>query len=147
LKGVLVETDLIAAFLTAPAGSTPLLRRLLEVVPCYSTFIQAAEIYSVTTDDEERHMAERALFGLKILGASGRYAKTIGDILSSPQRTGGHRTAIVAAMAIESDIPVVTEAYYKTFSEIPRLRVITASTLYGEADRASLLAAVMRAGG
>lgn len=147
MKGILVETDLITAFLTAPAGSTPLLRRLLEILPCYSTFIQAAEIYSVTTGEEERHTVERALFGLKILGASGRYAKTIGDILSSPPRTGGHRTAIVAAMAIESDIPVVTEAYYNTFSEIPRLRVITASTLDSAADGAALLAAVIRSGG
>jgi hypothetical protein len=147
MKGILVETDLIIEFLTAPIGTVPLLRKLLEVLPCYSTFIQAAEIYSVAQGDEERRMVERALFGVKILGASGRYAKTIGDILSSPPLTRGHRPAIVAAMAIESDIPVVTEAYYKTFSEIPRLRVIAASSLRGATDTGALLTAVTRSGG
>lgn len=147
MKGILVETDLITEFLTAGEGSVPLLRRLLEIVPCYTTFIQAAEIYSVTGNDDERRIVERALFGIKILGASGRYAKTIGDILSSTPETGGHRSAIVAAMAIESEIPVVTEAYYIHFSEIPRLRVISASTLRSSASRAALLDAVTGSGG
>ena len=147
MKGILVETDVITEFLTAATGTVPLLRRLLEVMPVYTTFIQAAEIYSVTEGDVERRIVERALFGIKILGASGRYAKTIGDILSSPHRTGGHRPAIVAAMAIESEIPVVTEAYYTIFSEIPRLRVLSASSLCSSADRAALLDAVTRSGG
>lgn len=147
MKGVLVETDVITEFLTAQPGTVPLLRRLLEVLPCYTTFLQAAEIYSVTRSEQERHIVERALFGIKILGASSRYAKTIGDILSSPHRTGGHRPAIVAAMAIESDIPVVTDAYYTIFSEIPRVRVISASILCSSADSAALLEAVMRPGG
>jgi predicted nucleic acid-binding protein len=127
--GVLVETDLIAAFLVAPADPPPLLRRLLEVVPCYSTFIQAAEIYAAAPAPEERRTVERALFGLKILGASARYAKTIADVLTSLGTLPDHRTAIVAAMALESRLPIVTAVAAGRYGGIPGVRVVPADLL------------------
>jgi len=138
MKGILVETDLIVDYLTAGPGGATLLRRLLEVVPCYGTFIQAGEIYSAATGDEERRMAERALFGLKILGASGRYAKTIGEVLSSLASMGSYRTAIVAAMALESRLPVVTDAYRPALAGIPGVKLIAASELRRAPDHERL---------
>jgi predicted nucleic acid-binding protein len=129
MTGVLVESDLIVEFLTCPAGRVPLLRRLLETTTCYTTFLNAAEIYAAARGDEERRMVERALFGLKILGASSRYAKTIGEVLSSEGSVIDHRTAIVAGMAIESGLPVVTGMYHSAFSQLSRVRTIAASAL------------------
>lgn len=129
MNGILIETDVIVEFLTAGDGEIPLLRRLLETVPCYTTFLQAAEIYSTAQDDQERRQVEKALFGLKILGASSRYAKTIARVLSSEARMGGHRTAIVAAMAIESRLPVVTDEYLQDLCNIPGLHPVSASSL------------------
>jgi predicted nucleic acid-binding protein len=143
MQGVMIETDVIAAFLTAGDGEQTLMRRLLEALPCYTTFLHAAEIYSAARDAEETRIVERALFGLKILGASGRYAKTIGRALTSVAAMRGHRTAIVAAMAIESGLPIVTDDHYTALSAIPGPRVIRAATLqsaHGMAELLSLLA-------
>jgi hypothetical protein len=138
VNGVLVEVDLIAEYLTAQAGVTPLLRRLLELVPCYTTFIQAAEIYSTVTSDEERRIVDRALFGLKILGASSRYAKTMGNVLSSVATGDRYRSSIVGAMALESRLPVVTQVFVDSLSQIPGLRVIAAETLREVSDSDAL---------
>jgi hypothetical protein len=139
VNGVLIEVDLIAEYLTAQVGVTPLLRRLLELVPCYTTFIQAAEIYSTVTSDEERRIVDRALFGLKILGASSRYAKTIGNVLSSVATGDRYRSSIVGAMALESRLPVVTQLFVDSLSQIPGLRVIAAEALRELSDSDALL--------
>ncbi len=139
--GVLVETDLIASFLTAPAGERPLLRRLLETTTCYTTFVQAAEIYAVATSDQERATVERALFGLKILGASARYAKTMASALTSLGTAPDLRTAIVAAMAVESGLPIVTATRGADYGRLPGLRVIPAAeaAAAGDAELQELL--------
>lgn len=129
MNGILVETDLIVEYLVSPPGEQPLLRRLLQSVTCYTTFLHAAEIYGAAGDDRERRTVEHALFGLKILGASSRYAKTIGGLLTSQGAVRGHRTAIVAAMALESKLPLITDAYLKDFSDIPGLHLIAATAI------------------
>jgi|GEM_PF-2045273 len=138
MKGVLLETDVIVEYLTAAPDEVPLMRRLLGTISCCTTFLQAAEIYSAARDDGERRTVEQALFGLKILGASSRYAKTIALLLSSEGRMGGHRTAIVAAMAIESGLPVITDDHLQEFGGISGLRLIEASTLRRTPDHAAL---------
>ena len=129
MKGVLVESDVIAEFLTAPEGEVPLLRSLLQAAPCFSSFIQAGEIYSAARDDEERRTVERALYGLKILGASARYAKTIGRALTSLASATDIRTAIVAAVAVESRLPIVTQRYAGRLAQIDGVRVVSALEL------------------
>jgi predicted nucleic acid-binding protein len=141
MKGVLLETDLIVEFLTA-GGEASLMRRLLETATCFTTFLNAAEIYSTARDDDERRMVERALFGLKILGASSRYAKTIGAALSSEVIVIDHRTAVIAGMAIESGLPVITDVYHTAHSHLPLVQVIAASELRTIEDRAGLAEAL-----
>jgi len=127
--GVLIETDVIVEYLLAPTGQTPLLRTLLQATTCYCTFLQAAEIYSAASNDEERRMVERPLFGLKVLGASSRYATTIGALLTSRLGSTALRTAIVAALASESKLPIVTDAFAPALAAVEGLRVIRASEL------------------
>lgn len=158
MKGILVETDILVEYLTAPAKEASHFRRLLGAVVCYSTFVQTAEIYSATIDAEERRTVDRALFGLKVLGANSRYAKTIGDLLSSlsqtsvdplaPEATTARgnvlangtfadhkfRIATVAAMAIESNLPLVTGAWEAAYRAIPGVRIVTPRDLDGAID-------------
>jgi len=129
LTGILVETDLIVEFLTAPSGRESLLRRLMAAVSCFSTFVQASEIYSACDGESDRIIVDRALFGLKILGASSRYSKTIGLLLSSSGSLRGHRSAIVAAMALESRLALVTDTHFDEHSSVNGLRVISAAAL------------------
>ncbi|MBS1912108.1 MAG: hypothetical protein JST22_08990 [Bacteroidetes bacterium] len=127
MSEILVETDVLACYLTAPVAEPSVLRRLLESATCFTTFINAAELYALPRDDAERRTIERALFGIKILGASGRYAKTIGRILSSlvsPDAITPYRTAIIAAMCHEGRLPVVTDSHYDVYSRIPGMIVL-----------------------
>lgn len=140
MNGILVETDLLAEYLLAGPGEPTLLRALLESITCYTTFVQAAELYSTVRDDNERRLVDRALFGVKILGASSRYAKTIGVILSSYPHVGGHRRAVVGAIALESRLPVVTDVYYRELSSVSGLRVVQATSLRQQSDRETMLA-------
>ena len=139
MTGVLVETDVIVAYLVAGAGDEPLLRRLLATTTCFSTFVQASEIYSACGSDEERAIVDRALFGLKILGASSRYSKTIGELLTSLGSMRGHRTAIVAAMALESRLPVVTDFHFDELSAVTGLRLHSAADLRRAPGRNGLM--------
>jgi predicted nucleic acid-binding protein len=140
VNGILVETDLLVEYLLAGPGEPTLLRALLESITCYTTFVQAAELYSAVRDDAERRLVDRALFGVKILGASSRYAKTIGVLLSSYRHVGGHRRAIVGAIALESRLPVVTDIYYRELSTVEGLRVVQATSLRRQSDRETVLA-------
>ena len=142
MTGILIETDLIVEFLTAAPGEESLLRRLLTITPCFSTFVQASEIYSACAGESDRPTVDRALFGLKILGASSRYSKTIGELLSSLGSMRGHRTAIVAAMALESRLPVVTDAHIDAYSAVPGLRIIPAASLRRVTSRDELMKAL-----
>lgn len=140
--GVLVETDLIVDYLLAPAAEPSLLRRLMEVVVCYTTFIQASEIYSAARGPQEERTVERALFGLKILGASSRYAKTIGGVLSSVDTPLDIRTAVMAAMAMESKLPIVTALHAGPLSGIEGIVLLSAERLK-QAENASELAGML----
>jgi len=141
VNSVLIETDIIVDYLIATERPT-LLRRLLQTATCYTTFVQASEIYSAARGDSERRAVERALFGLKILGASARYSKTIGEVLSSLAPFEDHRTAIVAAMAIESNLPIVTDSHYDQLRKVPALRILPASELRTCPDGESLAEAL-----
>ncbi|MBC8146183.1 MAG: PIN domain-containing protein [bacterium] len=139
MTGILVETDVIVEFLTAPPATETLLRRLLSATTCFTTFIQASEVYSACESAADRSAVDRALFGLKILGASSRYSKTIGAVLTSLDSMRGHRTAIVAAMALESSLPVVTDTHYDVFSAVPGLRLYPAAELRRVSNRDELM--------
>ena len=134
MNGILVETDVIAGYLLQPAHSAALLRRLLQSATCYTTFIPAAEIYGTAQTADQMRIVERALFGLKILGASGRYAKTIGRIRSSSQSAGDFRFDITAATAIESGLPIVTERHRSEYERYPGVVVIGATALAAAPD-------------
>jgi predicted nucleic acid-binding protein len=130
VAGILIETDVFVEFLMAPAGEAPALRNLLAEHSCFMTFIQASELFSAANSDEERSEIERSLSGIKVLGASSRYSKTIGRLLTSLAGTpDAHRTAIVAAIALESNLPVVTSTRKSEFDAIPDLMVFAPSSV------------------
>ncbi len=127
-QGVLIETDILIDFLTAPAGAPSLLRLLLAELPCYTTFIQAAELYSCAHNSEEKHKIEPALFGLRVLGASARYAATMGELMrqtAEPQPLP-LREICTAAIAIEAHLPVITKKFLENYRRILHLPIIEA---------------------
>lgn len=120
---LLIESDLIAEYLTTPVGTVPALRELLRSARCFSTFIQAAELLSLAETESEQRIVERGLYGLKIIGASSRYSQQIGALMRGHSGLD-HRTAIVAAIAISANLTIVTRTFfesYVTLCSIPSL--------------------------
>ena len=142
--GVLVETDILVDFLTAPQGEPSLLRLLLAELPCYTTFVQAAELYSCAGTDGEKRMVEPALFGLRVLGASARYAATMGAILRATggAEPPGMREICTASVAIEANLPVVTKKFLLNYRLVPNLSIIEADIVRQLIRRKELLPSV-----
>ena len=140
-QGLLVETDILVEFLTAPAGEPSLLRLLLAEIPCYTTFVQAAELYSCAGTDAEKLMVEPALFGLRVLGASARYAARMGALL---RETGGSETVSLreictAAVAIEANLPIVSQKFLQNYRLMPHTSIIEADVVRQLIRRKALL--------
>lgn len=125
-QGVLVETDILVDFLIAPPGEPSLLRLLLSEIPCYTTFVQAAELYSCTDGHDGKQAVEPALFGVRVLGASARYASTIGALMRSSGNgsTATLREICTAAIAIEANLPVITKKFLQNYSGISHIPII-----------------------
>ena len=143
-RALLVETDVLAEYLIAPEDRVPLLRRLLECAICHTTFVQAAELLSTAREEKERAAIGRALAGVRVLGASSRYADTIGRILSSLGTPGGLRTAIVAAMARESSLPIVTSIHLDDLTRVAGIALLDARVLAQSEDAGTLEALLQR---
>lgn len=132
--GLLIDTDILAEYLLAPPGSTPLLRRLLAVAPCLTSVLQAAELLACAATSGERKAVEGLLAGLKVMGLNGRYATTMAQLSSS---TGGAlpvEGVALAALAIESRLSVVTDRMLERLCNISGVRVLCGSALQQESE-------------
>lgn len=133
-QGILVETDILVDFLTTQGDAPSLLRLLLSEVPCYTTYIQAAELYACAHNEEEIQDIEPALLGVRVLGASARYAATMGAILrcamdKQPSHKPLWREIATSAVAIESRLPIVTKNFLRNYEQIPNVSIIEADVV------------------
>lgn len=129
-QGLLVETDILVEFLTTSEDEPSLLRLLLGELPCYTTFVQAAELYSCAADDAAKRMVEPALFSVRVLGASARYATSVGLLLRETAGTEAPwRDLCTAAIAAESGMPVVTKNFLHNYRRIPHISIIEADVV------------------
>lgn len=124
-EGVLIETDVLVGFLLSPAQS--LLRKALAKAPCYTTVINAAELFSAAANEQERDAVQSLLSGLRVIGLSARYATTIGETARDIRQKGfeiSERDAIVIGTAIAARLPVVTERWNEKYKEYECVRVV-----------------------
>lgn len=132
-QGLLVETDILTEFLTTPPGEVSLLRLLLAELPCYTTYIQAAELYSCAASEDDLRLIEPALFGVRVLGASARYSRTTGRLLREMAAVPGFRPVwretLTATIALEARLPVVTQNFLQNYGQILSLPIIEASVV------------------
>lgn len=133
-QGLLVETDILIDFLTTQGNEPSLLRLLLAEVPCYTTYIQAAELYASARNRDEEQCVEPALLGVRVLGAHARYASTMGALLRDAEGApfpchSAWRAVATAAIAVESRLPIVTKNFLQNYQQIPRVSIIEAGVV------------------
>lgn len=133
-QGILVETDILVDFLATQSDTPSLLRLLLAEMPCYTTYVQAAELYACANNEEEIQHIEPALLAVRVLGASARYAPTIGAILRDTMedkqlQKPSWREIATSAIAIESRLPIVTKNFLRNYEQILGVSIIEADVV------------------
>ena len=118
-NGMLVETDVLAAFLCR-RESASLLRRALATGMCYTTFVQLSEVLACIPEQEQGD-ALAALSLLRPLGAHPRYASDMAQALpraTALAPTDAFRFAVTAAIARQSRLPVLTVRHRVVYSRL-----------------------------
>jgi predicted nucleic acid-binding protein len=103
---IIVDADVIAAHLNGLRRPS-VLRQALGKVFCYTTVIQAAEVFSLARSARERRAVLDALAPIKVLGVNARSAVLLGELMGvRGVRDPG--VALIAALSIESRLPILT---------------------------------------
>lgn len=129
-EGALIETDVLCDYLVSDKPS--LLRMLLRNVPCYTTVINAAELFSVVHNEHERLCVHNLLGGLRVMGLNARYAITIGNLTREAREAGckiSERDAIIAGTCVASRLPIVTIRWKEKYRALNSVRVVSSTEL------------------
>jgi len=123
-KKIVVDTSIIAEHLTTKKD-TSVLRRLLHEYFCYTTVFNAIELFAAARSLKETQAVQDAMDALKVLGINPKSAKNIATVVSSSTMDF---TALIAAVCIESKLPIVT-LNPKRFSRIKRIKIVSVKDL------------------
>lgn len=100
---VFLDTDVYLKHLYGAKDSV--LLKCLSLFDCYTSVINASEVFSRCETKEQEEFAKQAFFGSGVLGIPYKYSVTIGKLLKSKT---DFRDACMLAMAIETKLPVIS---------------------------------------
>lgn len=100
---VFLDTDIYLKHLYGEKDSV--LLKCLSLFDCYTSVINASEIFSLCKNKKQEETAEQAFFGSGVLGIPYRYSAAIGKLLKEKIEI---RDAVVCAVALETKLPVVS---------------------------------------
>jgi predicted nucleic acid-binding protein len=129
-EGALIETDVLCDYLVSNKMS--LLRTLLRTIPCYTTVINAAELFSVVHNENERLSVYNLLGGLRVMGLNARYAVTIANVAREARDNGSkisERDSIIAGTCVASRLPLITVQWKEKYQALKSVRVVSSSEL------------------
>jgi len=109
---VFLETDVIAEYLAGNDSSH--LLRLMQNSICFTSVINASELFFAAGNESQNNYVRKVLTGLKVLGTHSRYSLLINKYSSLVNTV---RDALICVLAEYNKLPVVTyktEKYLKT---------------------------------
>lgn len=116
---LLAETDIIAEYLTEEDST---MRKALSQSVCYTTFVNALELFAVARTPEEEEAVQQALMPLRLLGLNWRNAKPFAELAHHIEaRTGeqlSQREMIIIGMADVSKLTILTHRHYERYSRL-----------------------------
>jgi hypothetical protein len=123
---LLIETDVLAEYLTALPGEKTLLREALKTTVCYTTMLNAMELFRAASTTEQRASVLQMLYVVRVLGFNARYAEPFAEFGEQIEHETGNvltdREALVLGMARASKLAVLTRSFfdrYSTFKIVP----------------------------
>lgn len=104
-KEFLVETDLLLEYLTQNSSGVTSLEKAMTQGICFTTVINASELFFAASTDLERKSVQDLLASFKILGLNSRYSLKISKFFNKVATT---RDAIMCVVAEINKLPILT---------------------------------------
>ena len=102
---ILIDTDILVDHLTCEVGEESLLEKLMQFYICFTTVINAGELYYAADTKEELDAVNKLLRSLKVLGMNSRYSMLVPHFKN---KTNSLRDALLCALAKNNKLPLLT---------------------------------------
>ncbi len=120
----LIETDVLLEHLHHEEKTNSFLEDAMISGDCFTTVLNASEIYFAVQNSEEKNAVDVLMKSLKILGIHARYSLSVNDF---SEKVEGVRDSLICVMAKINKLPVLT--LNKTKYEKSGIEVIDARDL------------------
>ena len=124
---VLVETDILYDYLTHEADEPSVLRTALSQATCYTTMLNAMELFRMVRTSEEHAAVMNMLLVVRVLGFNSRYAETFAELSNELERSKGivlsEREAMIVGMAQASKLTILTNEHLERYNQIGIVQV------------------------
>jgi len=120
-KGIqyLVETDVLAEFLTTTNPEGSLLKKALRRASCYTTMLNAMELFRAVRTKEQEEAVLQMLYLVRVLGYNARYAQPFARLAKEIESRSGatltSRETMILGMAQASKVTILTETNYQRY--------------------------------
>jgi hypothetical protein len=100
---IFLDTDVYLKHLQGDDDSV--LLKCLSLFDCYTSVINASEVFAECRTKEQEEKSKQAFFGSGVLGIPYKYSHTIGRLL---KENVSYRDACVISILIETKLPIVS---------------------------------------
>jgi hypothetical protein len=138
---LLIETDILAEFLVVPFGATSMLREALQVAVCYTTMLNALELFRAARTESEQASILQMLHVVRVLGFHARYAMAFAELSREIESTCSvritDRDAMILGMARASKLQILTKVMYDRYRKVRVVTVLNSLTDLSAAPQAA----------
>lgn len=127
-----LDTDVFLNHLNknSVTGSSLLLKCLAVFDSCYTSVINASEIFAGCSTKKMLENAKHSFYGVGVLGIPYKYSSTIGEVMKTVKKknlNNNLRDALIITMCAETKLPIFTsnEIRYKELSKIFKVKLIS----------------------
>ena len=123
----LIENDILIDHLTQKdLSATSTLEIAMTSGICFTTVVNASELYFHSSTQKEKESVDTVLYALKVLGIHQRYSLNISKFFNKVATT---RDAIICSVALNNKLPILTDETerYKRSG----IKIITSKELRG----------------
>ena len=127
---IFIDTDIFLDHLTGTKKEESLLLKCLKIFDCYTSVINASEIFYGCAGNSQREKAKHSFYGTGVLGIPYKYSLRIGEVLKKIEERklkNTYRDAVITAVCMETKLPFLTlnEKKYSQLSGIFKLKLIS----------------------
>jgi hypothetical protein len=113
----LIETDVLREYLLHKGPEPSLLRQALSRGSCYTTMLNAMEVFAEMQTESGRTAATNMFMAVRVLGFSARFAEAFADLAT--EHSGlSQREMLVLGMALVSKLTVLSVEHFDRYTAL-----------------------------